>query len=536
MKILQVPAIMIPITCANTASSSPVFPSSMPLVNMMMPGTATTGFIPLCMGEPVMYNMGGGLDQGGESPRGPRSAPRPARAQFELPNCLAVNSCMTQQEQSGTVKKTGTKRSPLSGEGSRHTSIKGESGSALDSNNSRGEPIKTKALLLDPSSAKPKHEQEICSSSQSLYSFLHSSDENEVTDYLQAESSKPDDSEGDDKVRSIRQVARPVLSEPFWNEGVVLSETLMKTYQMEERDIEAVLKRDLERLEQMKQSEVVNNQLKVSTNIIVHVFEILNLNLFQELQGFMEVVEEFAFQNVFVDNEENDDDEDVTDTTSGDDGEKDDSFTRKKKLNRLRNLEKLNMFMEENAPFPENLLSPLKVSESATVHNPSYAKGDLKGDSSPDENFHNPSSIVEAFKMTVGKAGTSTSRNRTPDTNEMFTSSRPQETRFQYGKGMETNTITQADTNEEKEKDSKKQNESAGNTTDTTSSDEILKTSSSAKSSSPPDQKRKKGLSSPESNSSALIQDDKKLRYETDSSENKMGDSTDSEGANTKKE
>merc|ERR1712110_188222 len=273
--------------------------------------------------------------------------------------------------------------------------------------------------------------------------------------------------------------------------------------------------------EKMKQSEVVNSQLI-------------------ELQGFMEAVEEFAFQNVFVDNEEEDEDEDATDTTSGDDGEKDDSFSRKKKLHKLRNLEKLNMFMEENAPFPENLMSPTKASESVRVDNPTNVKEHPKEtESSADEKSQHLSSIIEAFKMTVGKAGTLTSRNRTPDTNEMFTSSRPQASRFQYGKGMETNTITQSDAQgqakEEKEKDSPKKNESTGNSTDTTSSDEILKTSSSEKSSHN-DQKRKKGSSSPESNVSAVKQDDKKLKYETDPSENKMCDSTDSEGANKKKE
>ena len=252
----------------------------------------------------------------------------------------------------------------------------------------------------------------------------------------------------------------------------------------------------------------------------------------------MEAVEEFAFQNVFVDNEEEDEDEDATDTTSGDDGEKDDSFSRKKKLHKLRNLEKLNMFMEENAPFPENLMSPTKASESVRVDNPTNVKEHPKEtESSADEKSQHLSSIIEAFKMTVGKAGTLTLRNRTPDTNEMFTSSRPQASRFQYGKGMETNTITQSDAQakEEKEKDSPKKNESTGNSTDTTSSDEILKTSSSEKSSHN-DQKRKKGSSSPESNVSAVKQDDKKLKYETDSSENKMCDSTDSEGANKKKE
>ena len=240
---------MIPITCANT-SSMPNMMNTM--VNMMMPGTHT-GFIPLCMGEPVMYNMGGGDHQGQEPPRGPRTAPRPA--QFELPNCLAVNSCMTHQEH-GAIKKGGLKRS---GDGSRSISIKGESGSA--SNASPGEPAKAKSLLHPNNINKTL---EICSSSQSLYSFLHSSDENELTDDHQAESSRPDDSEAE--LRSVRQVARPILSEPFWNEGVVISETLMKTYQMEEPDIELVLKRDLEKLEKMKQSEVVNNQLKVRTN------------------------------------------------------------------------------------------------------------------------------------------------------------------------------------------------------------------------------------------------------------------------------
>ena len=252
----------------------------------------------------------------------------------------------------------------------------------------------------------------------------------------------------------------------------------------------------------------------------------------------MEAVEEFSYQNVFVDNEEEDEDEDVTDTTSGDDGEKDDSFSRKKKLHKLRNLEKLNMFMEENAPFPENLKSPTKGCEGVKVdNNQATGKEEVRdNDSSADENSQHPSSIMEAFKMTVGKAGTLSSRNRTPDTQEIFTSSRPQATRFQYGKGMETNTVTQSEAQTEEEKEATKKQESTGNSTDTTSSDELLKTSSSEKSSHH-DQKRKKGSSSPESNISASVkQDDKKLKYETDSSENKMCDSTDSEGANKKKE
>ena len=266
---------MIPITCANT-SSMPNMMNTM--VNMVMPGNHN-GFIPLCMGEPVMYNMGE------EAPRGSRTAP--SHAQFELPNCLAVKSCMTHQEQ-GATKKGVPKRSE---EGSRSISFKGGSDSAMESITSPSEPTKARSLLdpnnlnikpqdmcsssqslysflhspseptkakslLDPNNLNIKP-QDMCSSSQSLYSFLHSSDENEAA---------PDYSEGDDQLSSVRQVARPILSEPFWNEGVLISESLMKTYQMEEFELELVLKKDLEKLEKMKQSEVVNSQLMVRTN------------------------------------------------------------------------------------------------------------------------------------------------------------------------------------------------------------------------------------------------------------------------------
>ena len=185
----------------------------------------------------------------------------------------------------------------------------------------------------------------------------------------------------------------------------------------------------------------------------------------------MEAVEEFAFQNVFVDTDEEDEDEDVTDTTSGDDGDKDDSFRRKKKLHKLRNLEKLNMFMEENAPFPEGLLSQTQTCENVRVDIPSIVKVDLKeNDSSADES--SPSSIIDAW--TVGKPG-----RRTKD---------------------------------EKEKDLIKVSESIGNSTNTTSED-ILEASTSEKSSQN-DQKRKKGLSSPDSSITASVvkQDDKKLK------------------------
>merc|ERR1712243_431052 len=118
-----------------------------------------------------------------------------------------------------------------------------------------------------------------------------------------------------------------------WNEGVIISEALMKTYQMDEQDPEKVLKKDLERLKSMNQSDVVEDQLK-------------------ELKGFIDTVDEFDVLNLFAENEE--DDEEETETTSPDEGEKEDYHKKKKRIKGIRKLEKLNIFMEENAPFPES--------------------------------------------------------------------------------------------------------------------------------------------------------------------------------------
>ena len=50
-------------------------------------------------------------------------------------------------------------------------------------------------------------------------------------------------------------LGRPLLGEPFWNKDVEISETLMKTYQMEEEDRDLVLRRDREKMERMKGTE-----------------------------------------------------------------------------------------------------------------------------------------------------------------------------------------------------------------------------------------------------------------------------------------
>ena len=56
-----------------------------------------------------------------------------------------------------------------------------------------------------------------------------------------------------------------MLSEPFWNEGVAMSEALMKTYQMTELPMDTVLKSDRQKLDKMKQPEILDKQLKVAS-------------------------------------------------------------------------------------------------------------------------------------------------------------------------------------------------------------------------------------------------------------------------------
>ena len=269
--ISQVPAIMIPISCASSRQS-PGFPTNMPL-GLMMQGTPT-GFIPLCVGDPVRgfsYKMPGQDNEPDSSMRMKPSTSRQttATSQFELPNCLAVNSCMTLrenvkgQEVKKSLKKETNLRTTSGDGGSRHTSVKGEPGSALESNASAGVSVKERQdrSTVEQKQLNKQIGYELCSSSQSLYSFLPSSDDADIMDFLQASSSKPDDSGEEEK--SVRRVARPVLSEPFWNEGVTITDKLMKTYQLHQLDSEQVLRNDMIKLQKFTQSDVLDDQLKV---------------------------------------------------------------------------------------------------------------------------------------------------------------------------------------------------------------------------------------------------------------------------------
>ena len=56
-------------------------------------------------------------------------------------------------------------------------------------------------------------------------------------------------------------VAKPVLSEPFWNERVVLTNELIYNYQLDIKDRDAVLKADLKILNSTSQYKDVCDQL-----------------------------------------------------------------------------------------------------------------------------------------------------------------------------------------------------------------------------------------------------------------------------------
>ena len=180
----------------------------------------------------------------------------------------------------------------------------------------------------------------------------------------------------------------------------------------------------------------------------------------------------------------------------------------------MKKLEKLNIFMEENSPFPEKI-SPSKNVESDPAK--------IFKDPNEEEIQENPSNLEEAFRLTLRR------QDGTKKNEEFlhFQSSRPQQNKFKYGTGLEFNKVTESKKIEEKEEKSKTTNTNMAKASDDPrikdstdeSSDEGLKTSSSVKSSDPnsDDQlKRKKGQSSPSSDSS-VKPDDKKLRLNSES-------------------
>eukprot|EP00092_Neocalanus_flemingeri_P023959 GFUD01025990.1.p1 GENE.GFUD01025990.1~~GFUD01025990.1.p1 ORF type:complete len:1325 (+),score=327.53 GFUD01025990.1:258-4232(+) len=234
--------------------------------------------------------------------------------QPELPNCLAVNSCMVVAQNPPKFAR------PVS----RATSVKGEPGSALESNASASASVKAKGVETNTNRDRAQNlgnesDPTFSTSSSSLYSFLKTSDGGQS----QGEDEK-------EKVKKKINYERPVLSEPFWNQRVKLNSEMIYNYQMENKDLEEILKKDREALSQMQQPEMVDDQLK---------------DLFTELEDGVEL-EEFLVD--FECPPTDDETETSADELSGAELEEKLFKIRRRKAH----LEKMNIFMEAEAPFP----------------------------------------------------------------------------------------------------------------------------------------------------------------------------------------
>lgn len=327
--IIGLPAVYIPIQ-GNTGGS--VNAAHIPQGFMLQQG-AGTRYVPLGM----MYSTQE-LNQEGNVERkekGPDSQP-------ELPNCLAVNSCMIVNPNTPRFKRPA----------SRATSIKGEPGSALDSNASAPNSVKLKQTqkLKDDQADSPHEGNESDpnifsgSTSSSLYSFLKSSEEFHL---------KNSSSDTGDYVIGLSQKQskkrRPVLPEPFWNLRVEITKDMMLNYQMVQEPLQTVLQKDKEKLASMTQPDLVDEQLG---------------KLFEEFEDGVEL-EEFL--------------EDFecppTDTDNSDEGnhlELEEKVIRR----RRQHLEKMNIFMEAEAPFPLPPNDAAVVERSGNLFgSPQYSKG-----------------------------------------------------------------------------------------------------------------------------------------------------------------
>ena len=267
---IQVPAVYVPIS--HPGSIPPVMlPHQVP-IGLMVDGS-TQSLIPVHISDPVAGFMNP-MTEAKASDSESDSLRKTTVHQSKLPNCLAVNSCMELLHHQEKLQERGTPTSLIknrlirlkSRDGSHHTSIKGEPGSAIESIASAGASVKERFFASNGISEEPviKETDNESSSSESLYSFIQSSDENDPNDFTPVSFRSPNNGSPEDcKVISPRLVARPLLSEPFWNENVKLDDHLISKYQLEEQDIEDVLRKDRAQFLKMEQPNLVDEQLTV---------------------------------------------------------------------------------------------------------------------------------------------------------------------------------------------------------------------------------------------------------------------------------
>ena len=219
-----------------------------------------------------------------------KPTPGPSRTQPELPKCLAVDSCMVICQPPDPA----------------NTVNKADMGKpAMDS--------KANIRQSEPSYS---------TSSSSLYSFLKTSSE-----------AQTNQGSGDDEhtLKQKQERRIPILKEPFWNTRVDWNNDLKYKFTMQQTDLEEVLEADRKKLEKLIQPSLVNEQLET---------------LFDEFDEGV-VLEEFLedFQGPPTDEE--------TEPENESEPSKLDLEEKLLKDRRKANhLEKMNIFMEAEAPFP----------------------------------------------------------------------------------------------------------------------------------------------------------------------------------------
>jgi hypothetical protein len=218
---------------------------------------------------------------------------QPSRTQPELPKCLAVDSCMVicqPPDPANTANK-------------------------IDLNGKPGLDSKANIRQSEPSYS---------TSSSSLYSFLKTSSE-----------AQTNQGSGDDehtlKQKQEKEKRIPILKEPFWNTRVDWNNDLKYKFTMQQTDLEEVLLADRKKLEMLVQPKLVNEQLEA---------------LFDEFDEGV-VLEEFLEDFQAPPSDEETEPENDCEPSKLDLEEK--LLKDRRKANHL---EKMNIFMEAEAPFP----------------------------------------------------------------------------------------------------------------------------------------------------------------------------------------
>jgi len=294
--------------------------------------------------------------------------------EHDLLNCLAVNSFLvfSEQQESAILNDHGKKiiASNKSMNGSQRTSIKGETGSALESNSSDGASI----------------------------------NEGNIRPHITKE-----------------KINRPVLSEPFWNKNVLLTDALVKCYEVEEKEPMDTLNMDKEKLRHFEQPKLVEEQLK---------------ELLVELD-----INHRGIDHLFHEKEDSDDD-----TTQVDDGicYIDDSFS---KIG--RNL---------NAKFEFPMHTPMSLSYSGYEEHKFYSSTNMrmkKVDGSEkngrfDSGVFPSSSKYTGFEIDFDNEQLTIESLSTNEETLSFSTILPQDRRFRYGSESKASDDTEISKEDEK--------------------------------------------------------------------------------------